>query len=300
MGYPPEITQGHECSGEIVELGDAVTGWEVGDKVIPSAGRSCGKCRQCRRGNPAQCLNTELMAFQYDDAWAQYTLSGASGLVRVPEGVPMDQAAILADAVATPFGAVKRTGEVKLGNAVAVWGLGGVGTHIVQLAKLAGAVPVIGVDINDDVLERAKRLGADHVFRSDDPDLMDKIEEVTRGRMIDVAFDAVGIQPTMKQAIDSLDRGGRAVLVGLSDQELNAGNMEHFGLQALQVHGHLGYKPVDIYLLTELVQAGRLDLSESVSKILPLDDIEKGIEIMESKEGNPIRVLIDPWADEDK
>jgi D-arabinose 1-dehydrogenase-like Zn-dependent alcohol dehydrogenase len=296
--FPPQVdvvTQGHECSGEIAELGEGVTGWKVGDKVIPVSGRSCGECRECRRGNEGACQNLELMAFAYDGAWAQYAITPAAGLTRVPEGVPMDQAAILADAVATPFSAVKRTGQVSIGNAVAVWGLGGVGTHIVQLAKLAGAIPVIGIDINDAVLERAKELGADYTFRSDDPDLMEKITEATGGRKIDVAFDAVGLQATFKQAIASLDFNGRAVLVGLSGQEIDAGPILSFGLQRKQAFGHLGYKPVDIYLLAELLKTGRLDLSQSISGVVPLSEIERGIEMMETKEGNPIRILVDPW-----
>ncbi|MDI9587820.1 MAG: zinc-binding dehydrogenase [Acidobacteriota bacterium] len=298
--FPPQlpvVTQGHECSGEIVELGPGVTAWEVGDKVIPVSGKPCGVCRECRRGNFANCQDMRLMAFAYDGAWAQYVVVPAAGMTRIPDGVPMEQAAILADAVATPFGAVKRTGRVSIGNAVAVWGLGGIGTHIVQIAKLAGAVPVIGLDVNEDVLKRAKELGADYVFHSNEPDLMKKLREATGGRMIDVAFDAVGIQATFRQAIESLDFHGRAVLVGLSGQDIDGGPILNFGLQGKEAIGHLGYKAVDIYLLAELIKAGRLDLSKSVSKIIPLKDIKRGIEIVETKEGNPIRVVVDPWAE---
>lgn len=293
----PVITQGHEASGTIAKLGPGVTGWNVGDRVIPASGRSCMKCRECRRGNFGNCQNLQLMAFAYDGAWAQYHVASVLGMTRVPENVPMDQAAILADAVATPFGAVKRTGKVSIGNAVAVWGVGGVGTHIVQLAKLAGALPVIAIDINDEVLERAQRLGADYAFRSDDPELMAKITKATGGRMIDVAFDAVGLRATFEAAIKSLDFAGRAVLVGLSGQELAGGPMLEFGLMKKQAIGHLGYKPVDIFLLAEMLEYGRLDLSESVSDIIPLRDIEKGIERLHTKEGNPIRILIDPWME---
>ncbi|WP_124055337.1 zinc-binding dehydrogenase [Arcanobacterium ihumii] len=292
----PVITQGHECSGEIVELGAGVVGWDIGDRVIPTSGRPCFKCRQCRRGNFADCQHLQLMAFAYDGAWAQYAVVNAAGMTRVPDNVSMEHAAILADAVATPFGAVKRTGKVSLGNAVAVWGLGGVGTHIVQLAKLAGAYPVIGIDVKDSIIERALDLGADYAFHSDDPDLLEKIKDATGGRMIDVAFDAVGIQATFKQAITSLDFEGRAVLVGLSGQEIDGGSILQFGLKRNQALGHLGYRAVDIYLLAELLHAGRLDLSRSVSGIVPLREIERGIDIVKTKEGDPIRILVDPWA----
>ena len=292
----PVVTQGHEASGVIDAIGPGVTRWEVGDRVIPSAGRPCLQCRRCRRGDFTACLNLQLMAFAYDGAWAQYTISQSLGLTRIPDEVDMKQAAILADAVSTPFGAVVRTGKVHPGNAVGVWGLGGVGTHIVQLSKLAGAVPIIGFDINEESMERALRYGADYVFRSDDPNLMDHVARATDGRMIDVAFDAVGIQSTLRQAVSSLDNFGKVVVVGMSAQEMNLGSVIEFNLKSKQVMGHIGYKNQDISMLAEMVKYGRLDLSESVSEIVSLRDIKTGIDHLEQKVGNPIRILVDPWA----
>jgi len=94
----PVVTQGHEASGTIAKLGDGVTGWSVGDRVIVAAGRPCGDCPNCRRGDTGTCLRMQLMAFAYDGAWAEYTVAHAAGLTRVPDNVPLDQAAILADA----------------------------------------------------------------------------------------------------------------------------------------------------------------------------------------------------------
>lgn len=292
----PVITQGHEAAGTIDKLGPGVTGWELGDRVIPSAGRPCLQCRRCRRGDFTNCLDLQLMAFAYDGGWAQYTIANAMGMTRVPDEVGLKEAAILADAVSTPFGAVVRTGKVHPGNAVAVWGLGGVGTHIIQLAKLAGGVPIIGIDLNDDCLERALRLGADHVLRADDPNLIDTIARETGGRMIDVAFDAVGIPSTLRQAVASLDNGGKVVAVGMSAQEMNLGTFLEFNLKSKQVLGHIGYKTQDIAMLAEMLRYKRLDLSESVSEVVPLRDIAVGIDHLERKVGNPIRILVDPWA----
>ncbi|MCH8611591.1 zinc-binding dehydrogenase [Arsenicicoccus dermatophilus] len=290
----PVVTQGHEVSGWIDELGPGVQGWAVGDPVIPSAGRACLACRNCRRGNFADCLDLRLMAFHFDGGWAEHLIAPATGLTRVPVGVPMDQAAILADAVSTPFAAVVRTGQVHLGNAVGVWGLGGVGTHLLQLAKLAGAVPLIGVDLDDAVLERALRLGADHAFRADDPDLQAKITDVTGGRMIDVAFDAVGITSVAEQAVRTLDVGGKLVTVGVSGQEVQVGTFAELAMRRKQVLGHLGYQVQDIAILSELVARGRLDLSGSVSAVVPLTEIHRGIEMLQQRTGNPIRILVQP------
>src|SRR5262245_18461273 len=192
----PVVTQGHEASGTIAKLGPGVTGWSVGDQVIVAAGRPCTTCPKCRRGDLSNCQRIQLMAFAYDGAWAEYTVAQAVGLTRVPDNVPLEQAAILADAVGTPFGAMVRTGKVGVGESVGVWGVGGVGTHIVQLSRLVGAASVLATDIKPAVLDRALELGSDHALDAADPALRDKIAEITGGRMLDVAFDAVGLKST--------------------------------------------------------------------------------------------------------
>ena len=230
----------------------------------------------------------------YDGAWAEYTVARAVGLTLVPDNVPLEQAAILADAVSTPYGAVVRTGNVGIGESVGVWGVGGVGTHIVQLARLVGAVPVIAVDIKPAVLDRALELGADHAFDSRDEQLKDKIADVTGGRKLDVAFDAVGLKSTFEQALDCVRVGGRLVAVGMSDQSPTVGPTAMFGLTHKQVLGHLGYQNVDIETLVTLVSRGRLDVSRSISDIVSLEDVTAGIEQLEDPDGNAIRILVKP------
>ncbi|WP_179470201.1 zinc-binding dehydrogenase [Mycolicibacterium vinylchloridicum] len=290
----PVVTQGHEAAGTIAALGPGVTGWSEGDRVVVAAGRPCGTCANCRRGDLANCMRIQLMAFAYDGAWAEYTVAQASGLTRVPDNVPLEQAAILADAVSTPFGAVVHTGKVAVGESVGVWGVGGVGTHVVQLARLVGAVPVIAVDINPAVRDRALELGADYAFDSRDPAFADKLAEATGGRKLDVAFDAVGLKVTFEQALDSLTIGSRLVGVGMSAECPTIGPTSMFNLVQRQVLGHLGYHNTDIETLAQLVSRGRLDLTRSISQIIPLEDIADGIRILEHAEGNPIRVLVAP------
>ncbi len=201
---PETITQGHEASGTIAAVGEGVTGWAVGDRVVPAAGRPCRRCDRCRRGDLTNCDDVLLMAFAYDGAWAEFTLAEAGGLTRVPDGVPLDQAALLADAVSTPFGAVVHTAAVQPGEAVGVWGVGGVGTHLVQLARLVGAVPVVAVDLDPAVRERALAVGADLALDPADPDLRQEIAEATDGHLLDVAFDAVGLKTTFEQGLAML------------------------------------------------------------------------------------------------
>jgi len=291
---PDVITQGHEASGTIAKLGPGVAGWAEGDRVIPAAGRPCGACDFCLRGRFGECANLQLMAFAYDGAWAEYTLAQAFGLTKVPDNVPMDQAAILADAVSTPFGAVVHTGQVRIGEAVGVWGIGGVGTHIVQLARLVGANPILAFDIDEEIRSRALELGADAAFDSRDPDLQQKVAGATRGRLLDVAFDAVGLKTTFEQGLEMLRPGGRLVGVGMSGQEPTLGPTMVFNLLRKQALGHLGYQPEDIETLAQLVSAGRLDLSRSISDVVSLEDVGEGIRRLHERDGNPIRILVRP------
>lgn len=290
----PVVTQGHEAAGTIAKLGPDVRGWSVGDRVTVAAGRPCEECANCLHGDPVNCLQIRIMAFAYDGAWAQYTVARASGLTKVPDNVPLEQAAILADAVSTPYGAVVHTGKVAVGETVGVWGLGGVGTHIVQLARLVGAAPIIALDINEAVRERAIELGADYAFDSRDPDIAQKIAAVTDGRMLDVAFDAVGRKVTFEQALDCLTTHGRLVAVGMSADSPSMGPTSAFGVSRKQVLGHLGYLNADIAVLAKLVSLGRLEISRSISRIVPLENIHEGIEALEHGEGNPIRILVQP------
>jgi D-arabinose 1-dehydrogenase-like Zn-dependent alcohol dehydrogenase len=290
----PVVTQGHEASGTIAKLGPGVTGWAEGDRVILAAGRPCTQCPNCRRGDVANCQAIALMAFAYDGGWAEYTVAQAAGLTRVPANVPLEQAAILADAVSTPFGAVVRTGKVGIGEAVGVWGVGGIGTHIVQLARLVGAAPVIAVDIKPEVLDRSIELGADYAFDARDDRLAEKIAEATGGRRLDVTFDAAGLKSTFEQALDNLRVGGRLVVVGMSAESPTVGPTSMFALTQKQVLGHLGYQNVDIETLAALVSAGRLDISRSISDVVTLEDVAVGIEKLDRGDGNPIRILVQP------
>lgn len=290
----PVVTQGHEASGTVAKLGPGVTGWAEGDRVVLAAGKPCLACVNCMRGDISNCLRIRLMAFAYDGAWAEYTVAQAIGLTRVPDNVSMEQAAILADAVSTPYGAVVRTGAVGIGESVGIWGVGGLGTHMVQLARLVGAAPIIAIDVKPAILDRALAVGADYAFDAHDPDLAAKISEATGGRNLDVAFDAVGLTSTFDQALNSLTVGGRLVGVGMSADAPSIGPTAIFNLFKRQVLGHLGYQNADIGTLAQLVSLGRLDLSRSISAIVPLEDVAAGIEKLDRADGDPIRILVAP------
>ncbi|PKV83993.1 zinc-binding dehydrogenase [Streptomyces sp. TLI_146] len=291
----PSITPGHEAAGTIDELGSPVPGWQRGDRVVVHAGRACGACPACVSGAAIDdCERVQIMAFDYDGAWAEYVLVPVGALVRVPGSIPLERAAILADAVSTPYAAVVDTAAVRPAESVGVWGLGGIGTHALQAARLAGAAPVIGLDPLPAARERALELGADHTLDPTAEDVLDRIAELTGGRGLKVAIDAVGHADTIAQANRALGHRGRLVLVGMSMDRVELGPLAAFTRDRHSVTGHLGYRKEHIEQLVDLVAAGRLDLSRSISAELPLAETAEGVRRLEHKEGNPIRIVIRP------
>lgn len=290
----PEVTPGHEASGVVERLGAAVTGWRPGQRVVLAAGRQCGTCPECARGRAEDCRATQVMGFSYDGAWARYVVVPAVALTEIPAGLPFEQAAVLADAVATPYaGLVERAG-LRPAEAVGLWGIGGLGVHAVQVARLVGAAPIVAVDPNPAARQRALDRGADLALSGDPAELTAEVARVTGGRGLDVAVDLVGSNAVLAQADACLGRHGRLLMVGLSAEPVQLGPSVFFGMASHSLLGHLGYARRHLDQLVDLVAAGRLDVSGSVSDTLALDDVADGVRRLASKEGDPIRLVVTP------
>ncbi len=155
----PPIILGHEAAGIVAQLGDGTDETAVGDRVLIPAVLSCGRCRYCRGGRENLCDNLVMPGNNFDGAYAEFVVIPTSQLVPVPDTIPLERACVIADAMSTPYHAVKHRGRVRPGDVVAVVGCGGVGLNVVQCATVAGA-RVIAIDVNETRLEIAKDLGA--------------------------------------------------------------------------------------------------------------------------------------------
>ena len=289
----PEVTPGHEPAGTIYETGELVTGWKKGDRVVLNGGKPCGKCDNCAIGRLEECISFNIMGFHYDGAWAEFVVVPYYAMSRLPDGLPFEQCAILADAVATPFAALTTRGGLQPGEKVGLWGIGGLGTHAVQLARICGAGFVLAVDPLPSARDRALKLGADVALDPATPDLAAEIRSMTGGGL-DLAVDLVGANVVLQQCVSSLGRGGRAVMVGLSLDRLDLEMSLLFGVQQHAVLGHLGYTRKHLDDLVTLLANGRLDLSTSISDVIGLDDINEGVRRLAEKDGDPVRILVSP------
>lgn len=289
--HGPRLPQvlGHEPAGVVADVGDGVDGWMPGDRVAFQMVRPCGRCAYCEVGREALCRDLVVPGIDADGAQAEYVLADPRFLTPLPSSVPFDQAAILTDAVATPYHALKR-GGVGEGVLVAVFGLGGLGMHAVQLAKLAGA-DVIGVDLDPVNLERARDWGADEVVDASDGRPARRIRELTGGG-VDRSFEMVGANVAIDQALKCLKPGGRATVVGLTPEDMRLLPGSLFVSQELELVGSFGSSSSDLNELIDLVDAGRLDLSASITHRTDLDGFPDALRQLESRDGHPVRIVV--------
>lgn len=290
---PPPVIPGHESAGVIAALGSDAGPWNAGDRVGIFAGKPCGTCASCASGRgPEDCLSTMTMGVDYPGAWAEYVAVPAETLVRVPGSVPLEIAALLCDAVGTPFSAITEVGAMRPGETIAIFGVGGLGTHAVQIARLAGAAFVAAVDPNAGARARALDRGADLAV---DPDgAVARIREATDGLGVDVSIECVGANDVLKQAVASLAPGGRCVIVGVSGQRISLGPSILFAVRRNRLLANYGYQRRHLETLMGLVASGRLDVSASISQRLRLEQAAEAVAILEEKRGDPVRVLLVP------
>lgn len=289
----PAVTLGHEVAGTIDAIGSGVTGWEIGQRVVLQAGQPCGECAKCRRGM-TPCLAPRTRGVDYDGGWAEYAIARQDTLVAIPEGLPFDQAAIIPDAVSTPYSAIVATAGLRMGQAVGIWGVGGLGAHGVRICRLAGAFPIIALDPVEGARERALEFGADLAIDPMDASAVETIRRATNGRGLDAAFDFAGVPVVREQAAQALGIGGVLVLVGLTPRPLTVTNSVAFTVRSNEIRGHFGNSFEDVDQLLALASSGRLDMRPSISGHVRLAEAADAVARLEAKVADTVRLVLVP------
>ena len=286
----PPMILGHEIAGVIASVGERVTALAERDRVLLPAVLSCGHCSWCRTGRENICENGIMLGNHINGGYAEYVAVPAKDVFKLPADVPLVEGSVIADAITTPFHAVVRRGKVTAGDWVVVFGCGGVGLSLVQIAAAAGA-RVIAVDVRDTKLELARRFGASATLNATGQPKLDKDIRKISGGGVDVAFEAVGKATAQETALNCLRAGGRLVLVGYSPDtmSLNAGRVM---FRELEVIGSLGCRPVDYPRAIELVRQGKIKLTEMVTHRFPLERIAEALDTLRG--GEAIRIVVTP------
>ena len=277
-----EVTLGHEVAGVIAEIGGSVGEWSIGDRVIVCAGVRDKENR------------VTTLGFDYDGGFAEFTVADISTLVKIPENLAFEQACIIPDAVSTPWAAITQTAKVIAGEFVAVFGIGGLGFHAIQLLSLIGASPIIAIDPIPAARDRALSVGADLVLDPLDPEFIAKIKGATAEAGVAAVFDFAGSSSARNLGLRFLAEGGRLVIVGLANESILIPNDITFAYRRSQILGHYGSEPFHTQQLVDLIRDGRLDLSGSISEIMPLENILGALNRLENKINNPIRIVVKP------
>lgn len=306
IAMPPPLVLGHEAAGEVVEVGEGVTGLAVGDHVVSSFIYMCGKCRFCSGGRPVLCVEQgkaittlpdgtlrtrdakgqPVSIFSGCGVMAEYATVSVDNLVKIDPKIPLDRAALVGCAVTTGVGAVFNTARVAPGSSVAVFGCGGVGLNVVQGARIAGAERIIAIDANEAKLEMAKRFGAtDVVPVRPGEDSSKSIKKLTGGGP-DYAFECVGSGELAAAAYRSIRRGGLAVVVGVA-KPADSTSIRTMTLpfeEKTLTGSYFGscVPRIDFPRMLQLYTAGRLMLDELITKRYRIEEAPQAFADLES------------------
>lgn len=294
---------GHEAVGHVSAVGDTVSGLSVGDRVVLSLIRFCGRCYFCQNGDLSFCETsfdiarqsplrlpdgTRLLQGLKVAAFAEKAVVHESQCIRVDSEVSGDVACTLSCGVMTGMGATTRTSPVSAGAAVVVVGAGGVGVNCIQGAALAGAHPIIALDVLDEKLDMARQFGASHTFNAkmDTAELASQVKALTHGRGADLVFVSVGASAAIESAVDLVRNGGKVVVAGIpGHSEVVQFAARIFGGRGVSVIGSKmgSARPqVDVPRLVELYRANKLELDGLISQHYALTDINEALDAARS------------------
>jgi len=285
--YP--VVQGHEVSGTIAELGEEVTGFEVGEKVTFTPQVTCGHCYPCLHGMYHICESLKVMGFQTDGAAQAFFPVDAEKVLKVPDHVSLDQAAMV-EPVAVAVHALSRGGGVR-GKKVLVLGAGTIGNLVGQVAKALGARAVMITDVNAYRLDKARACGLDFAVNPHEEHLEEGILSNFGPDRADLMLECVGVQETITQAIELARKGTTIVVVGVFGEKprVDLGLVQDHELSLV---GTLMYQKRDFEQAIELMAGGELNLDEMITHHVAFEDYREAYRIIDEADGEAMKVMV--------
>jgi len=300
--HPLPVVLGHEAAGVVERVGPGVTSVKPGDHVCSSYIPSCGKCGYCINGQPTLCALRDSPRWFMLDGTARFRKNGVDlhhylqvagyathavlpepSVIPIRKDAPLDVVCLVSCGVLAGAGPVFNRAKVPPGASVAVFGCGGVGLNTIQAARLVGAGKIIAVDVMPQKLAWAEEFGATHVVNAAVEDAVARVHALSGAGGVDFAFEVVGTQATIEQAVLSTHRGGTCVIVGVSPAGTRLSLDPTLFLQQRVLTGSSfggGHQRTDVPMLIDLYMSGRYRLDELITRRVGLADLNHAFDLM--------------------
>ena len=281
---------GHELAGEVIRVGRDVTGFSEGDRVTVEPVIACGNCHYCLRGAYHLCVNISFQYRKGQGAFAEYFYSPENRTYLLPDSITLEEGTLI-EPLSVALHAVKKSG-ISIGQSSVVIGAGAIGLLVSMILRnLTGITPFIS-DINDFRVQKAVDLGAHGIFMRRGEDLNKIVMNLTDDLGVDHAFEAVGMEATLVQALQVIKKGGKATLLGIFEEPTPKIPINLFVQREISLLGSQGYA-WDFQDSINLVAQGKINLSELITTRLPLGELQKGFDLLCQPGNSQIKLILE-------
>jgi len=287
----PPLVSGHEFAGTVVEVGSAVTQYKVGDRVTAEPQYGCGHCRFCKQGKYNICTDKKILGATYwSGSFGEYLVVPDHCVIPLPDAVSFDQGALI-EPIAVGMHAV-REHQVNENSIVAVVGCGTIGLGVILSAKCFNPKLVIGIDVVDFNLEKAKEMGADVVFNSKTDNVLEEVKKLTDGLGVDITFLAFGNAATVQQAAEITARGGILSDIAIMPNGVAAPFAE-IQIKELKVCGSNMYTADDFKAVIQFIDSGAIKLDGFITQRFPIEQAHEAMEFADKRPEPMVKVVMD-------
>ena len=285
--YP--VIQGHEYSATVVDIGKGVNDIAIGDKVTAIPQLVCGKCGPCRRGDYHICENLKVEGFQAPGVAQDYFVTKMEKIVQLPKNFSYEQGAFV-EPVSVAVHAIRRIGNIK-NKRVVVFGAGPIGNLVAQVAQAYGAKVLI-TDLSEFRIMMAEKCGIKNTFNSKDEKTLNAVQNTFGKDGFNLAFECVGVEPTMTNAIENIEKGGKVVVVGVfaENPRVNIGFVQD---RELKIIGTLMYKREDYIEAVKLIESKKIKVKPLFSKHFDFFQYNEAYDFIEKEQDKIMKVFID-------
>ena len=286
----PPLILGHEVAGDI-EQPNGCDGFQRGDRVMVRWTTACRDCYYCREGRESLCVRVKALGIDMDGGFAEFVSVPSDNVLKIPDKLTYEEAALATEAIGTPYKAIKRA-KIEPGSNVAVFGIGGLGINAVSMVSGLRRGRVIAVDVYPEKLKNAMDYGASDAVNASETDAAQRIQELTEGRGVDVALEFVGRKDSMEQAVRCVRKGGRVVIVGATAVPFAVNPFRLFR-EEVEITGSYGSTKADSEEVLALMERGLMATKGIINSKCGLSEINGQVERL-AKDRSIIRSVVIP------